>query len=149
MTGILSILSSNKTNQATIDWLNQGDHSPPIQLRVALTGLLMNRLVLDAATLFAARMIQLFAYGALSVGLVLYLAELGLSEALIGGAHRDADRRRCDFGDDYDGGSAGTAADAAARGATDGLGRTGVFADSATRVVDSGRHYWRHQSQRQ
>ena len=44
----------------------------------------MNRLVLDAATLFAARMIRLFAYGALSVGLVLYLAELGLSEALIG-----------------------------------------------------------------
>ena len=44
----------------------------------------MNRLALDTATLFAARMIRLFAYGALSVGLVLYLAELGLSEALIG-----------------------------------------------------------------
>lgn len=48
------------------------------------SGLLMNRLALDTATLFAARMIRLFAYGALSVGLVLYLAELGLSEALIG-----------------------------------------------------------------
>ncbi len=47
-------------------------------------GLLMNRLSVDAAFLFAARMIRLFAYGALSVTLVLYLAALGLDEALIG-----------------------------------------------------------------
>lgn len=38
----------------------------------------------DALLLFAARMIRLFAYGALSVVLVLYLVERGLSEALIG-----------------------------------------------------------------
>lgn len=38
----------------------------------------------DAILLFAARMTRLFAYGALSVILVLYLAERGLSEALIG-----------------------------------------------------------------
>jgi len=44
----------------------------------------MNRLSLDATLLFATRMIRLLAYGALSVVLVLYLAELGLSEALIG-----------------------------------------------------------------
>ena len=39
----------------------------------------------DAILLFAARMTRLFAYGALSVVLVLYLAERGLNEALIGG----------------------------------------------------------------
>ena len=44
----------------------------------------MNRLSLDATLLFATRMIRLFAYGALSVVLVLYLTALGLSEALIG-----------------------------------------------------------------
>ncbi|MFZ4789472.1 MAG: MFS transporter [Candidatus Competibacteraceae bacterium] len=38
----------------------------------------------DTILLFAARMTRLFAYGALSVVLVLYLAERGLSEALIG-----------------------------------------------------------------
>jgi MFS family permease len=38
----------------------------------------------DPILLFAARMTRLFAYGALSVVLVLYLAERGLSEALIG-----------------------------------------------------------------
>jgi len=38
----------------------------------------------DAALLFAARMIRLFCYGALSVVLVLYLAQLGLSAPLIG-----------------------------------------------------------------
>lgn len=38
----------------------------------------------DAVLLFAARMIRLFAYGALSVVLVLYLVERGLSEAMIG-----------------------------------------------------------------
>ncbi len=37
----------------------------------------MNRLSLDATLLFATRMIRLLAYGALSVVLVLYLAELG------------------------------------------------------------------------
>ena len=44
----------------------------------------MNRLSRDVTLLFATRMIRLLAYGALSVVLVLYLAELGLSEALIG-----------------------------------------------------------------
>jgi len=44
----------------------------------------MSRSRPDIALLFAARMVRLFAYGALSVILVLYLAELGLGEALIG-----------------------------------------------------------------
>ncbi len=44
----------------------------------------MNRCQPDIVLLFAARMTRLFAYGALSVVLVLYLAELGLSEPLIG-----------------------------------------------------------------
>lgn len=44
----------------------------------------MNRSRQDITLLFAARMTRLFAYGALSVILVLYLAELGLNEALIG-----------------------------------------------------------------
>lgn len=38
----------------------------------------------DAVLLFAARMIRLFCYGALSVVLVLYLAQRGLSDPLIG-----------------------------------------------------------------
>ena len=44
----------------------------------------MNPFQRDVILLFAARMTRLFAYGALSVVLVLYLAERGLSEALIG-----------------------------------------------------------------
>lgn len=44
----------------------------------------MSRSRQDIILLFAARMTRLFAYGALSVILVLYLAELGLSETLIG-----------------------------------------------------------------
>ncbi len=44
----------------------------------------MSRSQQDIILLFAARMTRLFAYGALSVILVLYLAQLGLSEALIG-----------------------------------------------------------------
>jgi MFS family permease len=44
----------------------------------------MSRSQQDIILLFAARMTRLFAYGALSVILVLYLAELGLSEVLIG-----------------------------------------------------------------
>ncbi|MDS4041560.1 MAG: MFS transporter [Candidatus Competibacter sp.] len=44
----------------------------------------MNRSQQDTILLFAARMTRLFAYGALSVVLVLYLAELGLGDPLIG-----------------------------------------------------------------
>ncbi|MFZ1641168.1 MAG: MFS transporter [Candidatus Contendobacter sp.] len=44
----------------------------------------MSRSQWDTILLFAARMTRLFAYGALSVVLVLYLVERGLSEALIG-----------------------------------------------------------------
>jgi MFS family permease len=44
----------------------------------------MSRSQWDTVLLFAARMTRLFAYGALSVVLVLYLVERGLSETLIG-----------------------------------------------------------------
>lgn len=44
----------------------------------------MSRSQWDTILLFAARMTRLFAYGALSVVLVLYLVERGLSETLIG-----------------------------------------------------------------
>ena len=41
-------------------------------------------LTTDGYILFGTRLIRMFAYGFLSVVLVLYLAQLGLSEALIG-----------------------------------------------------------------
>ncbi|HEX7489434.1 MAG TPA: MFS transporter, partial [Anaeromyxobacteraceae bacterium] len=44
----------------------------------------MNRPPRDVPLLFASRSVRLFAYGFLSVVLVLYLAEAGLSESRIG-----------------------------------------------------------------
>ncbi|MBE2241074.1 MAG: MFS transporter, partial [Caldilineaceae bacterium] len=44
----------------------------------------MSRSSMDIALLFAARIVRLFAYGFLSVVLVLYLAEIGLPAGQIG-----------------------------------------------------------------
>jgi MFS family permease len=44
----------------------------------------MNKLSLDGYILFGTRLVRMFAYGLLSVVLVLYLAKLGWSEGLIG-----------------------------------------------------------------
>jgi Na+/melibiose symporter-like transporter len=42
------------------------------------------KLTTDGSILFGTRVLRMFAYGFLSVVLVLYLAQLGLSEGLIG-----------------------------------------------------------------
>ena len=46
--------------------------------------MIFTKLPADGYILFGTRVIRMFAYGFLSVVLVLYLAQLGLSEGLIG-----------------------------------------------------------------
>ena len=49
-----------------------------------LQGMTFSKLTIDGYVLFGTRVLRMFAYGFLSVVLVLYLAQLGLSEGLIG-----------------------------------------------------------------
>ena len=62
------------------------------------------KLTTDGSILFGTRVLRMFAYGFLSVVLVLYLAQLGLSEGLIGlllESHAVRRRRDLAVDDDY------------------------------------------------